>query len=121
MTRKSFKGRERAKEFLGLAHSDICGQLSSKIYCNKEYFIKFVDDYSKYAHVYLILRKFEAFEYFRRYKIKVEKQIGRDIKVLRTKKFGEYRSTEFDKYCNEKGMIRHMTMPYTPQQKVLRK
>ena len=46
-------------------------------------YITFIDDYSKYCYVYLISRKSEAFEYFKRYKTEVEKQLGKDIKVLR--------------------------------------
>ena len=68
ITRKPFKEGQRATELLGLIHSDICGPLSYKTHANKEYYITFVDDYSKYCYVYLISRKYEAFECFKRYK-----------------------------------------------------
>ena len=66
MTRNSVKEGERANELLGLVHSDIYGPLNCRNHCNKEYFITFIDDYSKYAHVYLISIKFEAFECFKK-------------------------------------------------------
>lgn len=56
MMRKPFKEGERDKELLGSVHSYICGPLSCKTYCNKEYFITFIDDFSTYAQVYLISR-----------------------------------------------------------------
>ena len=90
MTRNPFKEGEKANELLGLVPSDICGPLNCRTHCNKEYFITFIDDYSKYAHVYLISIKFEAFECFKKYKIEVQKQLGRDIKVLRTDRGGKY-------------------------------
>lgn len=77
MTRKPFEEGERATNLLGSVHSDICGPLNYKAYRNKEYFITFIDDYSKYTQVYLISRKFEAYEYFRRYKTKLISNLER--------------------------------------------
>ena len=37
-------GRERAKEPLGLVHSDICGKISSPSLGQTEYFVVFIDD-----------------------------------------------------------------------------
>ena len=37
-----------------------------------EYFITFTDDYSRYGYVYLIRRKFQAFENFKEFSAKVE-------------------------------------------------
>ena len=36
--------------------------------------------------------------------------------MLRTDRGGEYNSKEFESYCQEHGIRRYMTMPYTPQQ-----
>ena len=52
--------------------------------CGYEYFITFVDDYSRYGNVYLMRHKSEAFEKFREYKVEAEKQIGVYIKQLRS-------------------------------------
>ena len=98
-----------------MVHSDICGTLSVKTYDNKEYFITFINDYSKYIYVYLISTKSEALNYFKKYRAEVERQLGRNIKVLRTDRGGEYNSKEFNLYCQEHGIKRHMTMPYTSQ------
>src|SRR5262249_40428711 len=97
-------------------HSDICGPLSVKTYNNKEYFITFIDDFSRFAYVYLISMKSEALSCFKKYRMEVEKQLGRNIKVLRTDRGGEYNSKEFELYCQESGIKRYTTMPYTPQQ-----
>ena len=114
MTKKSFSVGYKSQELLELVHSDICSSLSTKTYNNKEYFITFIDDYSKFAYVYLIFAKSEVFDCFRKYRMEVEKQLGRNIKVLRTDRGGEYNSKEFESYCQEYGIRRYMTMLYTP-------
>ena len=37
-----------------------------------EYFITFIDDYSKYGYIYLMNHKFEAFEKFKEFKAEVK-------------------------------------------------
>ena len=115
MTKKLFGVGHKSLELLELVYSDICGPLSMKTYDNKEYFLTFINDYSKYTYVYLISAKSEALNYFKKYRAEVERQLGRNIKVLRTDRGGEYNSKEFNLYCQEHGIKRHMTMPYTPQ------
>lgn len=50
-------------------------------YC---YFIKFTDDFNKYGFVYLLKNKSKSFEKFKEYKNEVEKQLGENIKALRS-------------------------------------
>ena len=114
MTKKPFSVGYKSQELLELVHSDICRPLSTKTYNNKEYFITFINDYSKFAYVYLISAKSEAFDYFRKYRMEVERQLGRNIKVLRTDRGKEYNSKEFESYCQEHEIRRYMTMSYTP-------
>ena len=61
---------------MGILHTDVCGPISIQSRGGYEYFITFIDDYSRYGYVYLIRHKSEAFEKFREYKAKVEKQLG---------------------------------------------
>ena len=46
----------------------------------------------------------------------VENQVGKKIKVLRTDNGLEFCSKEFDNFCKKEGILRHHTVPYTPQQ-----
>ncbi|GKE69578.1 retrovirus-related pol polyprotein from transposon TNT 1-94 [Tanacetum coccineum] len=45
-----------------------------------------------------------------------EKQTGKNVKVLRTDRGGEFVSKEFTAYCDEEGIKRELTAPYTPEQ-----
>ena len=48
MTRKSFTGKGlRAKTPLELVHSDLCGPMNVKARGGYEYFISFIDNYSR--------------------------------------------------------------------------
>ena len=77
MTMKSFKANGyRAKEVLNLVHTDICGPISTGARGGYEYFISFIDDYSRYGYIYMMHHKSEVFEKFKEYKTKVENHWG---------------------------------------------
>ena len=67
--------------------------------------------------VYFLKSKSETFQNFRIFKAMVEKQSGKSIKVLRTDRGGEFLSNEFNYFCEENGIRRELTAPYTPEQK----
>ena len=46
----------------------------------------------------------------------VEHQFGRKLKCLRTDNEGEFKSEEFVKFCQERGIRREYTTPYSPEQ-----
>ena len=115
-TRKPFGKGTRVEYLLQLIHSDICGPMSIQARHGASYFINFIDDYSHYGHVYLISHKYEALDCFIKYLNEVENQLDKKVKVLRTDRGGEYLSDQFKKLCEEKGIIRQLTMPRTPQQ-----
>ena len=73
MTNSPFSGiGERAIELLELKHSDVCGPMSTNAIGGHSYFITFVDDFSRYGHVYLMKYRSEVFKKFREYKNEVE-------------------------------------------------
>ena len=63
----------------------------------------------------MIKRKDEVFEIFKRFKILVENQSEKKIKVLRTDGGGEFTSKMFEDFCAEHGVDHEVTAPYTPQ------
>ncbi|KAL8154924.1 hypothetical protein AgCh_000328 [Apium graveolens] len=75
-----------------------------------------VDDYSRMMRVYMLKTKDEALSCFKKFKLLVENGTPQGIRVLRTDRGGEFCSKEFDSFCEEQGILRHYTAPYTPQQ-----
>ena len=113
--KKSFKSIERSTKLLDLIHNDICQLNSIMTHSGKRYFITFIDDFSKYCHIYQIRSKDEAFQRFAALKNKVENQLNLKIKVLRSDQDGEYTLNEFSSYCENNDIIHEITAPYAPQ------
>ena len=88
ITMRPFKAKGyRATEVLDLVHTDLCGPMSTSARGGYEYFITFIDYYSRYEYIYL---KSEAFDKFKEFKAKVENHRGRSIKSLKSDRGGEY-------------------------------
>ena len=66
-------------------------------------------------HVYSMKNKDESFDMFKRYKIEVENQKDKKIKILRSDRGGKYFPNDFSKFCEEYGIIHQSSAPYTPQ------
>ena len=117
MTKRSFTGKGlRAKGPLELVHSDLCGPMNVKARGGYEYFISFIDDYSRYGHIYLIHHKSNSLEKFKEYKAEVENELGKTIKILRSDRGGEYMDLRFRDYLIENGIQSQLSAPSTPQQ-----
>ncbi|GJS75782.1 retrotransposon protein, putative, ty1-copia subclass [Tanacetum coccineum] len=116
MARKPYTHQvERAKDLLGLIHTDVCGPFKITSRQGASYFVTFTDDFSRYGYVYLLKHKHEVFETFKVFQKEVENQLGKTIKLLRSDRGGEYMSQEFLDHLKDHGIIAHRTPPYTPQ------
>ena len=80
----------------------------------KTLFILLVDDKSRFMWLILLQAKSESAEAIKHIQARVEAECGKKMQVLCTD--GEFTSVSFCKYCNELGMQRHLTTPYSPQQ-----
>ncbi|GJZ89574.1 retrotransposon protein, putative, ty1-copia subclass [Tanacetum coccineum] len=54
---------ERAKDLLGLIHTDLCGPFKIVSRQGASYFVTFTDDFSRYGYVYLLKHKHEVQEF----------------------------------------------------------
>jgi len=106
----------KTKNVLEVVYSDVCGPIQVESTGGNKYFVTFIDDFSRKLWTYLIKRKSEVFEVFRKLKSLVEKQSGYKIKTLRTDGGGEYVSSEFEVFCTKEGIVHDVVPPYTPQQ-----
>ncbi|GJV52541.1 retrotransposon protein, putative, ty1-copia subclass [Tanacetum coccineum] len=116
MSRKPYSHQvERAKDLLGLIHTDVCGLFKTVSRQGANYFVTFTDDFSHYGYVYLLKHKHEVFETFKVFQKEVENQLGKTIKSLCFDRGGEYISQEFLDHLKEHRIIAHRTPPYTLQ------
>ena len=81
MTKRPFSAKgSRATEPLQLVHTDVCGPLNVQARGGYEYFVTFIDDYSRYGYLYLMQRKSETFGKFKEFQAEAEKQLGNSLK-----------------------------------------
>ena len=112
MTKSPFTHKgERAKELLGLIHTDVCGPFGTSARGGYLYFITFTDDFSRYGFVYLMRHKSESFEKFKEIKSEVQNQLDKNIQALRSDSGEEYLSQEFDNHLKECGIVSQLTPP----------
>nr|GEV79126.1 hypothetical protein [Tanacetum cinerariifolium] len=109
MARKPYTHQvERAKDLLGLIHTDVCGPFKIMSRQGASYFITFTDDFSRYGYVYLLKHKHEVFETFKVFQKEVENQLGKTIKSLRSNRGGERNKTLLDMV---RSMMSQTTLP----------
>jgi hypothetical protein len=89
-TNKFKKGVIKSSYVLDFIHTDICGPFSTPCFTGHKYFITFIDDYSRYSYIYLLSDKAQALNAFKIFKVEVELQLNKMIKVVRSNSSGEY-------------------------------
>ena len=105
------------REKLEYVHSDLWGAPSVPFSLGKcQYFISFIDDYTRKVRIYFLKTKDEAFDKFVEWANLVENQTDKRIKTLRTDNGLEFCNRSFDEFCSQKGILWHRTCAYTPQQ-----
>ena len=115
--RVSFKtGSHTSKGVLDYIRSNVWGPVSISSHSGAQYFVCFIDDYSRKVWVYFMKYKSDVFGIFKKWKAQVENQTGRKIKYLRTYNGLEYTDKEFIRFCELEGITCHFTVKGTPQQ-----
>ncbi|CAL2270573.1 unnamed protein product [Prunus armeniaca] len=107
---------QRATAPLELVHVDLCGPMRNDSIAGNKYFMLLIDDFSRMTWVYFLRYKSDAFNCFRKFKAMTELQSGFKIKCLRSDRGGEFKSSEFDLFCEKEGIQRQFTLAHTPQQ-----
>ena len=98
----------RASRELELLHADLCGPISPATLSLNRYIFVIIDDHTRYMWSILLKEKSDVFERFKIFKTLVEKDVNKKIVTLRTDRGGEFTSRDFQEYCEEKGIRRHL-------------
>ena len=95
--------------------TDIYGPFPTAAWNGQQYFIMFIDDYSRYGYLYLIHEKSQSLDMFKSYKAEVENQLSKRIKDVRSDRGGDYygrydgsgeqRPGPFAKFLEESGIV----------------
>ncbi|KAL0413795.1 UNVERIFIED_CONTAM: Retrovirus-related Pol polyprotein from transposon TNT 1-94 [Sesamum radiatum] len=101
---------------LDYVHADVWGPANVPTHGGNRYFLSIIDNYSRKVFVFLMKHKSEVFEKFKNWKTLVETKTSKTLKALRTDNGLEFCNQQFSDLCDEFGIKRHRTTPYTPQQ-----
>lgn len=84
--RNSFKSelQIRSKEKLKVIFSYTCDPFEVKTLGGNNYFVSFIDEFTRKNWIYLINKKSEVFEILKKFQLLAEKQIRKVIKMFRT-------------------------------------
>ena len=95
------KSETKTKGTLELIHLDVCGPMSSTSLSGFEYYITFIDDFSRNTWIYFFKEKSEVFEKFKEFKALIENLSDKKIKTFRSDNGREYTSKEFEAFCKD--------------------
>ncbi|EPZ30777.1 Integrase, catalytic core domain-containing protein [Rozella allomycis CSF55] len=108
--------RQRASQKLEEIHSDVCGPFPTPTTQGFRYFVTFIDGHTDMCWIYILKKKSEVFEKFKKFKKEVEKESGMKIKKLICDNGGEYLDQRMKTFLEEEGIKCKATAPYSPFQ-----
>jgi hypothetical protein len=77
--------------------------------------MSFIDDYTRFAWIYLLKQKEDAKNAIKDYVTRIEKQYSTAILRFRTDGGGEYINKDTTNYFDTQGIVHEQTPPYTPE------
>ena len=80
-----------------------------------KYFITFIDNTTKFTVVSFLKHKSQAFSAFSAFKSLAENQTNHKIKVIHSDNGREFTSEEWEKFCQQHGILHQKSVPYTMQ------
>ena len=115
MAKSSFKRKMyTSKEILEIVHTNLCREIEVQNYKGNKYIMLFLDDYSRMMTIMFLKQKYDAFQMSKWLLARVEKEIGKSLKCLRSDRGGEFTSNEFEMFYNDRGIKRQTFAPRTP-------
>jgi hypothetical protein len=109
------KASHRATRLLQRIHSDV-RMVPVPTSSGYQYWVTFIDDWSRYGWIYLLKRKSDVFKAFKAFKAFVELQYGMSIECLHNNKGSEYIGHIWDAYFAETGICCEHTVEGMLQQ-----
>lgn len=106
----------QSKAPLKLIHVDVWVPAPIVSINDFRYYLVLVDDFTKFAWVYLLKLKSDVLNIFKHFKITIENQLDLKIKIFRSDGGGEFSSKALVEFCSSQGIIHQFSCSHTPQQ-----
>ena len=102
-----------SKAPLELIFSDVWGPAPTSVGRNN-YYVSFIDDFSKFTWLYLLRKKSDVFQKFRDFQQHVERLFNKKILAMQSDWGGEYQ--KLNSFFDKIGISHHVSCPYAHQQ-----
>ncbi len=107
---------KRVDKPFSLIHTDSWGPSRTKSKLGFQYFIIFVDDFSRMTWLYLMKDRSELFSIFCAFCAEIQNQFHTRINILRSDNAKEYFSNSISSYMQQQGILHQSSCPHTSQQ-----
>jgi len=97
-----------------LIHFDVWGSFPINIVSRFNWFVLFVDDYTRMTWLYLLKHKDEVFGVFKSFHVMVNTQFSAKIQVFQSDNGGEYTNHQFRDYFDHHSIVHKTSCPQTP-------
>jgi hypothetical protein len=105
----------RVERVLELVHGDLCGKISPPTPVGNQYFLLMVDDKSRFMSIALLPSKDRTPEAIKDFQLRAKAKTKQKLGELCTDRRGEFNSSSFLEYCQDQGVQKQLTAPYSLQ------
>ena len=86
---RRFEGN-MTSDVLELIHTDICGPFLAVAWNDQQYFMTFINDFSRYGYIFPLHEKLQSLDMFKNFKTEIKNQLDKRIKSVKSDRGGEY-------------------------------
>ena len=115
--RTSFKNKKESSidEPLHMLHLDLFGPVNVLSISKKRYTLVIVDEFTRFTWVYFLFRKDETPKIILDHVKLMENNSAHKVKILRSDNGTEFKNTQMNEFCKQKGISHQFSAPGTPQ------
>ncbi|GBM90457.1 Retrovirus-related Pol polyprotein from transposon TNT 1-94 [Araneus ventricosus] len=111
--KKNYVYKRVPKSVLDKVHMDLWGPAPVNSLGGSKYFLSIIDDFSRKIDVFIL--KSEVFSIFKEYFSRVQRELGRKLKSVRTDNGMEFCHKDFETFLRDLGFRIERTSFYTPE------
>ena len=105
----------QSTSMLQIVHSDVWGPAPISFLFGYNFYVVFIDNFTRFTWFFLLKQKSELFIVFKHFKNPEENQYSSKIKILRSDNSGEYVNSQFQNFCSEHVILHQTFCRHTPQ------
>ncbi|GBM21371.1 Retrovirus-related Pol polyprotein from transposon TNT 1-94 [Araneus ventricosus] len=113
--KKNYAYKRVTKSVLDKVHMDLWGPAPVNSLGGSKYFLSIIDDFSRKIDVFTLKSKSEVFSIFKEYLSRVQRELGRKLKSVRTDNGLEFCHKDFETFLRNLGIKIERTSFYTPE------